>query len=119
RTGRRARHDRRRTERPAGTQRRAGACNGGEIRARPRSHDVRHQPGRHRDRGAARAAAREGRKRAMSRSGWNDHEWQLIHTTAQSPALHMALDDVLTDEVSAGRRAPTLRVWEWAAPAVV
>jgi lipoate-protein ligase A len=55
----------------------------------------------------------------MSRSGWNDHEWQLIHTTAQSPALHMALDDVLTDEVSAGRRAPTLRVWEWAAPAVV
>jgi lipoate-protein ligase A len=55
----------------------------------------------------------------MSRSGWNDHAWQLIHAGPQSPALHMALDEVLTDEVAAGRRAPTLRVWEWAAPAVV
>jgi lipoate-protein ligase A len=31
----------------------------------------------------------------------------------------MAIDDVLTHEVGAGRRAPTLRIWEWAAPAVV
>jgi lipoate-protein ligase A len=31
----------------------------------------------------------------------------------------MALDDVLTHEVGAGRRAPTLRIWEWASPAVV
>ncbi len=52
-------------------------------------------------------------------SRWNDFDWQLIHDAAQSPALHMALDEVLTDEVAAGRRAPTLRVWEWAAPAVV
>lgn len=55
----------------------------------------------------------------MSRSGWSDHAWQLIHTTAQSPALHMALDEALVDAVSNGSRAPTLRVWEWAAPAVV
>jgi lipoate-protein ligase A len=55
----------------------------------------------------------------MSRSGWSDHAWQLIHAAPQSPALHMALDEVLTDEVAAGRRAPTLRVWEWAAPTVV
>lgn len=55
----------------------------------------------------------------MSRTGWNDHQWQLIHTVAQPPALHMALDDVLTDEVSCGRRAPTLRVWEWESSAVV
>ena len=55
----------------------------------------------------------------MSRTHWHDHEWQLIHDAPQSPALHMALDDVLVDEVSAGRRAPTLRVWEWAGPAVV
>ena len=47
------------------------------------------------------------------------HAWQLIHLPAQSPALHMALDEVLTDEVDAGRRGPTLRVWEWASPAVV
>ena len=55
----------------------------------------------------------------MSRSGWSDHAWQLVRTHAQSPALHMALDEVLVEEVSAGRRAPTLRVWEWAAPAIV
>ena len=55
----------------------------------------------------------------MSRSSWHDHDWQLIHTDPQAPALHMALDEVLLDEVAAGRRLPTLRVWEWAAPAVV
>lgn len=55
----------------------------------------------------------------MSRSAWSDHSWQLIHTAPQSPALHMALDELLTDEVAAGHRMPTLRVWEWAAPAIV
>ncbi len=55
----------------------------------------------------------------MMRTDWRDHDWQLIHTTPQSPTLHMALDDVLTHEVGAGRRAPTLRIWEWASPAVV
>ena len=55
----------------------------------------------------------------MMRSEWRDHDWQLIHTTAQSPSLHMALDDVLVHEVGAGLRPPTLRIWEWAASAVV
>lgn len=55
----------------------------------------------------------------MSRSHWHEHDWQLIHAGPQAPALHMALDEVLTEEVSTGRRKPTLRVWEWAGPAVV
>ena len=55
----------------------------------------------------------------MTRTEWRDHDWQLIHTAPQSPSLHMALDDVLTHEVGAGRRPPTLRIWEWAGPAVV
>lgn len=55
----------------------------------------------------------------MTRTGWNDHDWQLIHTPAQSPSLHMALDEVLTHQVGAGHRAPTLRIWEWASSAVV
>ncbi|MDN5781080.1 MAG: lipoate--protein ligase family protein [Luteimonas sp.] len=55
----------------------------------------------------------------MSRSHWRDHAWHLVHATPQPPALHMALDEVMLDDVSAGRRPPTLRVWEWAAPAVV
>ncbi|GGK03562.1 lipoate--protein ligase family protein [Luteimonas terricola] len=55
----------------------------------------------------------------MSRSNWQDHAWHLVHAAPQAPALHMALDDVMLDEVAAGRRPPTLRVWEWAGPAVV
>ncbi|WP_049623774.1 lipoate--protein ligase family protein [Frateuria defendens] len=55
----------------------------------------------------------------MSRSDWRAHAWQLVHAAPQRPALHMALDEVLADEVAAGRRPPTLRVWEWAASAVV
>ena len=50
---------------------------------------------------------------------WRALDWRLVHAGPQSPALHMALDEVLTDEVAAGRRPPTLRVWEWASPAVV
>jgi lipoate-protein ligase A len=50
---------------------------------------------------------------------WTDYDWQLIYEGPQSPALHMALDEVLTTEVAEGRRPPTLRFWEWAAPAVI
>lgn len=55
----------------------------------------------------------------MSRTNWRDHDWQLIHGEPRSPALHMALDEVLVEEVAAGRRPPTLRFWEWASSAVV
>jgi lipoate-protein ligase A len=55
----------------------------------------------------------------MNRSSWRDHDWQLIHTAPQPPLLHMALDEALLAEVGAGRRPPTLRLWEWASPAVV
>ncbi|MFC5799168.1 lipoate--protein ligase family protein [Streptomyces formicae] len=59
-------------------------------------------------------------RRALAHAtDWTDHDWQLIHDRPQPPALHMALDEVLTAEVAAGRRPPTLRVWEWGAPAVV
>ncbi|MEV3929327.1 MULTISPECIES: biotin/lipoate A/B protein ligase family protein [unclassified Streptomyces] len=59
-------------------------------------------------------------RRALARATeWSDYAWQLVHMEPQAPALHMALDEVLTAEVAAGRRAPTLRVWEWASPAVV
>lgn len=59
-------------------------------------------------------------RRAVARAtDWRDHDWHLIHDGPQPPALHMALDEVLADEVGSGRRPPTLRVWEWASPAVV
>ncbi|GLF98010.1 lipoate--protein ligase family protein [Streptomyces yaizuensis] len=59
-------------------------------------------------------------RRALAHAtDWTDYDWQLIHEGPQSPALHMALDEVITAEVAAGQRPPTLRVWEWGAPAVV
>ncbi|GHH36046.1 lipoate--protein ligase family protein [Streptomyces candidus] len=59
-------------------------------------------------------------RRALAHAtDWTDYDWQLVHEGPQPPALHMALDEVLTAEVAAGRRPPTLRVWEWGAPAVV
>ncbi|MFJ8650301.1 lipoyl protein ligase domain-containing protein [Streptomyces sp. NPDC093546] len=59
-------------------------------------------------------------RRALAHAtDWTDYDWQLVRDGPQPPALHMALDEVLTAEVAAGRRPPTLRVWEWDAPAVV
>lgn len=59
-------------------------------------------------------------RRSLSRAtNWGDYDWQLIHGAAYPPVLQMALDQVLAEEVGAGRRAPTLRIWEWDAPAVV
>ncbi|WP_432522590.1 lipoate--protein ligase family protein [Kineococcus sp. SYSU DK006] len=65
------------------------------------------------------AVATAVRRAVGGATGWLDHDWQLVHTGPQSPTTHMALDEVLTREVAAGRRPPTLRVWEWASPAVV
>lgn len=45
--------------------------------------------------------------------------WQLLPETCLVPAEHVALDEVLTAEIAAGRRPPTLRFWAWAAPAVI
>jgi lipoate---protein ligase len=59
-------------------------------------------------------------RRALSRAtSWTDYDWQLIHGTPYPPVLQMALDQVLSEEVGAGRRKPTLRIWEWNEPGVV
>jgi lipoate-protein ligase A len=67
----------------------------------------------------ARAVGTAVRRALAQATDWTDYDWQLIHDGPQSPALHMALDEVLTAEVAEGRRPPTLRVWEWACPAVI
>lgn len=59
------------------------------------------------------------RRAVTGSTGWLDHEWRLIREPARSPLMHMALDQVLAEEVAAGRRPPTLRFWEWAAPSVI
>jgi lipoate---protein ligase len=50
---------------------------------------------------------------------WRNAGWELIGETPHSPALNLALDEVLTRGVAEGRRAPTLRFWGWDAQAVV
>ena len=59
-------------------------------------------------------------RRAVHRATtWRDYEWELVHPGSLSPVTHLALDQVLAEEVAAGRRKPTLRIWEWDEPAVV
>jgi lipoate-protein ligase A len=59
-------------------------------------------------------------RRALQRATtWSDYEWELLHPGPLSPLMHLALDEVLTEEVGNGTRKPTLRFWEWDAPAVV
>lgn len=59
------------------------------------------------------------RRAVTHASDWREHHWRLIHEPPQPPLLHMALDQVLAEEVGAGRRPPTLRIWEWAGPSVI
>ena len=55
-------------------------------------------------------------RRALGRAtGWGDHEFEIVHEGPESPAMHLALDQVLTEELDAGHRRPTLRIWEWGA----
>ena len=59
-------------------------------------------------------------RRALSAAtSWNDYDWQIVHSKAVSPAMHLALDEVLATEVGDGVRGPLLRIWEWDESAVV
>ncbi|MFZ4893640.1 lipoate--protein ligase family protein [Plantibacter sp. Mn2098] len=59
-------------------------------------------------------------RRSLSKATtWRDYDWSIIHSEAVPPRLHLALDEVLTNEVGEGRRGPTLRIWEWDESAVV
>jgi len=59
-------------------------------------------------------------RRALSKAtGWHDHRWQVILPSVLPTRVNVALDEVLTEEVGAGRRHPTLRFWDWQEPSVV
>jgi lipoate-protein ligase A len=59
------------------------------------------------------------RRALTGATGFRDYRWEYIAPAALEPLQQMALDQILAEEVGAGRRAPTLRFWEWAKPAVV
>lgn len=52
-------------------------------------------------------------------TSWQDHSWQMLGPTPYPVAVNAALDEVLTRQVGAGLRPPTMRLWEWNEPAVV
>lgn len=59
------------------------------------------------------------RRALVTARGWRDYTWEIVRDPAVSPAMNLALDEVLTTRVGAGQRVPTLRIWEWDQSAVV
>jgi len=59
-------------------------------------------------------------RRALGHAtSWHDHTFELIRSEPLPAAVHAALDQVLSEELAAGLRGPTLRFWDWVEPAVV
>lgn len=50
---------------------------------------------------------------------WADIDFDIIHGPVVDPAVNVALDETLAEDVAAGRRRPFLRLWEWHGPQVV
>lgn len=50
---------------------------------------------------------------------WASLPWRIIPEWPRSPAMNVALDEVLTERVGTGLRPPTLRFWRWQSPAVI
>ncbi|MGO3053977.1 MAG: lipoate--protein ligase family protein, partial [Brevibacterium aurantiacum] len=48
-----------------------------------------------------------------SAANFTDFDWQVIRGEVLPTQVNVALDQVLLEEVAAGRRKPTLRFWEW------
>lgn len=65
------------------------------------------------------AVATVVRRALSSAKSFSDYEWEFLAPQPLEPLQQMALDQVLTEQVGAGERGPTLRIWEWAKPAVV
>lgn len=50
---------------------------------------------------------------------WDDLEFAVIDGPVLHPLENMALDQVLPEELAAGRRTPILRIWQWNDPLLV
>jgi lipoate---protein ligase len=59
-------------------------------------------------------------RRALGRAtDWEDHRWEVLPAQKLPIAVNVALDQVLAEEVGAGRRPPLLRLWDWSERSVV
>lgn len=50
---------------------------------------------------------------------WTTQSWHLLPEVALSPAMNVALDEVLCQQVTQGKRPATLRFWRWSEQAVI
>src|SRR5690625_6869842 len=46
-------------------------------------------------------------------TSWEDHDWDVILPTEIPIYTQVALDQVLTEDVAAGRARPEMRLWRW------
>ncbi|MFT4148000.1 MAG: biotin/lipoate A/B protein ligase family protein [Micrococcaceae bacterium] len=59
-------------------------------------------------------------RRALKKSTtWDQHDFAVIPASEMSAEMNVALDQVICDEIAAGKRGPTLRFWTWNSAAVV
>lgn len=59
-------------------------------------------------------------RRALGHAlSWDDLTFEVIGPRVLAPALHVALDQTISEQVGAGRRGPTFRIWDWDGAAVV
>src|SRR5690625_6518662 len=69
----------------------------------------------------AQAVATAVRRATGFATRWQDHSWEVIVPTESPLDTQVALDQVLTEDVGAGRAKPAMRLWQWpmSEPAVV
>lgn len=69
----------------------------------------------------AHAVATAVRRATGFATSWEDHEWDIILPTEIPIYTQVALDQILTEDVGAGRTRPAMRLWRWPLtdPAVV
>src|SRR5260370_1920114 len=56
---------------------------------------------------------------AMGTDRWGEARWEVMAYWPHPAHMHMALDEVLLDQVISGQRPPTLRLWQWVERALV
>ncbi len=55
----------------------------------------------------------------MAADGLHHASWEVLPIGAYPAHMHMALDEVLLEQVTLGRRPPTMRLWSWIERALV
>lgn len=61
----------------------------------------------------AHAIATAVRRATGFATSWQDHDWEIILPTEIPIFTQVALDQILTEDVAAGRAKPAMRLWRW------